>query len=156
MKGNLTVNKTDNSYNFSEFDDYSLCISGSPPKGDNPKTSSVDNRKSNIIETSTPLAKRTRSYVPVSFSRDNTGSCADISYIDSVDDTPSPGSQTSELEWNDSFLLLEVKFKKKSAVALDSPQPYILRIIPVVPSLHCGSQLLSSMCYYCKNFRVAT
>lgn len=93
---NLTENKTDNSYNFSEFDDYSLCISGSPPKGVNPKTSSVDSRKSNIIETSTPLAKRTRSYVL--FSRDDTGSCADMSYIDSVDDTPSPGSPTSELE----------------------------------------------------------
>jgi len=57
--------------------------------------------------------------------------------------------------WNDSFLLFEVNLKN-SSVVLDSPRSYILGIIPVVPSLHCDSQLLSSMCYCCKNFRVAT
>lgn len=92
-----TQKKSENSYNFSEFDDYSLCISGSPPKdANNDKSASVVltknvSQKPNVIETSTPLAKRTRSYV--SFSKDDTGQCADISLIDSGPNSPSVASE---------------------------------------------------------------
>ncbi|XP_076104663.1 uncharacterized protein LOC143073192 [Mytilus galloprovincialis] len=114
------VQKPDFSCNFSEFDDYSLCISGSPPRGTNkdksvPNHSSINQtnvKSSNIIETSTPLAKRTRSYV--SFSKEDTGSCTDISYIDAIEDSPSSCSELDISSMIDSPVLVQSAKNSKS------------------------------------------
>ncbi|XP_052101865.1 serine/threonine-protein kinase haspin-like [Mytilus californianus] len=114
------VQKSNFSCNFSEFDDYSLCISGSPPKGTNkdkpePNHSSSNQtnvKSSNIIETSTPLAKRTRSYV--SFSKDDTDSCTDISYIDAIEDSPSTCSELGISSMIDSPVLVHSARNSKS------------------------------------------